>query len=55
MLWDDLGIMDDILFSWMKTCDEFDIPFDLQRGIEDEIVLQIVEELKLLSRTGGNS
>ena len=27
-----LGIMDDILFSWMETCDEFDIPFELQRG-----------------------
>lgn len=44
-----MGIIDDILFSWMETCDEFDNPFALGRGIGDEIVLQVVEELKLLS------
>jgi hypothetical protein len=26
-----------------ETCDEFDNPFDLQRGIGDDIVLQFIE------------
>lgn len=38
------------MFSWMETYDIlFDNPVALGRGIGDEIVLQFVEELKLLS------